>query len=207
MAPLHLQRNHGILPETFNPRTPHPYLHLCYNGQVLIPRRGYGTTLHQVAIPWPLHLQINGAWLKAPCRPMRVPFHARDPPDLPRPEGRPGSQSQLLPRPSTSSCPCSCGLSPPELVPTAAEDASLGKLPSDLPWRLGLVTISRNAAVPVGPGGRESRHVSPCTYRPGIQHGNIYITVPRRRRAPFRPRELPFRHVHSVLDCTLSRPL
>lgn len=98
---------------------------------------------------------------------------------------------------------------PPELVPTPAEDASLGKLPSDLPWRLGLVTISRNAGQSHGPR-RRGEGEPPCLalHVPSRHPAwvNIYTTVPRRRRAPFRPpRELPFRHVHSVLDCTLSR--
>lgn len=165
---------HGILPETFDPRTPHPYLHFCYSGQVLIPRRGYGTTpLHRVAIPWPLHLQINGAWLKAPCRPMGChSTPAIRPTCLVQKDARDRNLSccrDPLPRAARARA----AYPPAELVPTPAEDASLGKLPSDLPWRLGPVTISRNAAVPAaqGPGGRESRHVSPWTYRPGIQHG------------------------------------
>lgn len=51
---------------------------------VIIPRRGCSATLHVEAVPWPSLLQINGAWLKAPARPIEVAFHGCEMADLPR---------------------------------------------------------------------------------------------------------------------------
>lgn len=144
---------------------------------------------------------------------MGVPFHARDPPDLPRPEGRPGPQSQLLPRPSTSRCSCSLV----RLIPRQSLSQRPPKMrvwvncPPICHGALALSPSPRTPGSPMGPGagGRgEGEPLCLALHVPSRDPAwvDIYTTVPRRRRAPFRPpRELPFRHVHSVLDCTLSR--